>query len=78
MKPDPRIFQLALDALGMHADEVLYVGDMPGIDVVGARAAGIRPVIMDPFQLHLGAEYERVSTLADVVGLLGSSPGPIS
>lgn len=78
MKPDPRIFQLALDALGLRADEVLYVGDMPGIDVVGARAAGIRPVVMDPFELHRGAEYERVAMLADVVDLLGSSAGPIS
>ena len=44
MKPDPRIFHLALDAMGIEADDAWYVGDMPGIDVVGARAAGLHPV----------------------------------
>jgi len=70
MKPDPRIFHLALDALDLEPSEVLYVGDMPGIDVMGARAAGIRPIVMDPFGLHLDADYERVSSLADVVALV--------
>ena len=36
MKPDPRIFHLALDAMGIDADDAWYVGDMPGIDVIGA------------------------------------------
>ena len=40
-KPDPRIFQIALDAIGVAAADAWYVGDMPGIDVVGARAAGL-------------------------------------
>ena len=43
MKPDPRIFQIALDAMAIDAADAWYVGDMPGIDVVGARAAGLSP-----------------------------------
>jgi putative hydrolase of the HAD superfamily len=66
MKPDPRIFQIALDALGTDADSTWYVGDMPGIDVVGARRAGIRPFIMDPFDLHAEADYDRVASLAEL------------
>ena len=58
MKPDPRIFQLALDAMGIAAADAWYVGDMPGIDVVGARAAGLFPVLMDPFEFHLDADYD--------------------
>ena len=59
-KPDPRIFQIALDAIGVAAADAWYVGDMPGIDVVGARAAGLWPIVMDPFGFQRGADYARV------------------
>jgi FMN phosphatase YigB (HAD superfamily) len=71
MKPDPRIFRLALDAMGI-ADEdvdsgrVWYVGDMPGIDVVGARRAGLRPFLLDPLALHEQADHDRVGSLAEL------------
>ena len=45
-KPDPRIFNAALDALGVAPDEALYVGDLYEIDVVGARAAGMEAVLL--------------------------------
>jgi putative hydrolase of the HAD superfamily len=70
MKPDPRIFQLALDAMAIGAADAWYVGDMPGIDVVGARAAGLRPIVMDPFGFHHGADYERVASLREVAELV--------
>jgi putative hydrolase of the HAD superfamily len=66
MKPDPRIFHLALDAMGLDAQDTWYVGDMPGIDVVGARRAALRPIVMDPFDLHLDADYERVGSLGEL------------
>jgi putative hydrolase of the HAD superfamily len=66
MKPDPRIFHLALDAMGVAADDAWYVGDMPGIDVVGARRAGLHPIVMDPYELHLDADYERVGSLQEL------------
>jgi putative hydrolase of the HAD superfamily len=47
-KPDPRIFELALCQAGVGADESYYVGDIHPIDVVGARAAGLTPVLLDP------------------------------
>ena len=70
MKPDPRIFQAAIDLLGLEPDQVWYVGDMPAIDVVGARRAGIRPYLMDPLGLHLDAGYERISSLAALAELI--------
>jgi FMN phosphatase YigB (HAD superfamily) len=70
MKPDPRIFHIALDALGLNATDVWYVGDMPGIDVVGARAAGIRPFVMDPFELHHDADYDRTGSLSELAALV--------
>jgi putative hydrolase of the HAD superfamily len=45
-KPDPRIFQAALDRLGVEPDQALYVGDLYQVDVVGARAAGIDAILL--------------------------------
>jgi putative hydrolase of the HAD superfamily len=71
-KPDPRIFELALDALDVPAERAMHVGDTPGADVDGARAAGVHPVLLDPFELHTDLDVERVGSLADVVGLVQS------
>ncbi len=43
-KPDPGIFHHACARLGVAPGEVLHVGDDPVLDVVGARAAGLRTV----------------------------------
>jgi putative hydrolase of the HAD superfamily len=43
-KPDPAIFALALEALGVDAQRCLYVGDSVHFDVNGASAAGLHPV----------------------------------
>jgi putative hydrolase of the HAD superfamily len=50
-KPDPAIFALALDALGMptaNRSTVVHVGDSLRYDVAGALAAGVRAVHLDP------------------------------
>ncbi|HKC96961.1 MAG TPA: HAD-IA family hydrolase, partial [Methylomirabilota bacterium] len=47
-KPDPRIFQLALDRAGVAASDAAYIGDFYSIDVRGAGAAGLTPVLLDP------------------------------
>jgi putative hydrolase of the HAD superfamily len=47
-KPDPRIFGLALERAAVEPDEAAYVGDLYSVDVVGARAAGIQAVLLDP------------------------------
>jgi putative hydrolase of the HAD superfamily len=70
MKPDPRIFRLALDAMAVDADDAWYVGDMPGIDVVGARRAGLRPFVVDPLGLHADAGYDRVESLQELARLV--------
>ena len=45
VKPDPAIFQNALDALGLPASEVLMVGDA-WQDDAGAAALGVRTLIL--------------------------------
>jgi FMN phosphatase YigB (HAD superfamily) len=66
MKPDPRIFQIALDAMGLSAEDAWYVGDMPAIDVVGARRAGLHAVLVDPLELHADADYDTTASLGDL------------
>jgi putative hydrolase of the HAD superfamily len=47
-KPDPRIFHHAAAALGVRPEEAVHVGDLYSVDVMGARAAGCRAILLDP------------------------------
>jgi putative hydrolase of the HAD superfamily len=44
LKPDPKIFELALARVNLRADEAVMLGDAWATDIEGARAAGVRPV----------------------------------
>lgn len=46
-KPDPAIFAAALEAAGCVPGEALHVGDTEDEDIEGARAAGIRALLID-------------------------------
>ena len=70
-KPDPAIFHLALEVAGTTADRAIHVGDAYQYDVLGARAAGVRPILVDPLGIRDDADCERVGSLVDVVPLLG-------
>jgi len=67
-KPDPAIFGIALDALGVPASgTVLHVGDSLRYDVAGALAAGLEPVHMDPHGFCPAPDGHRhVRTLAEL------------
>lgn len=43
-KPNPRIFEIALERLGLQAAETVMVGDTLGADILGARNAGLRSI----------------------------------
>ncbi len=43
-KPEPTIFRMALERLGVHADEAVFIGDNPSLDIVGGNAAGMKTV----------------------------------
>jgi putative hydrolase of the HAD superfamily len=62
-KPDPRIFEAALTAVGADAGSTLHVGDSLGDDVVAARRAGIAAV-----RIERGAagDADTITTLAEV------------
>jgi 2-haloalkanoic acid dehalogenase type II len=46
-KPDPAIFDPALEIAGVAPEEAMHVGDTAGEDVAAARAAGIRVLLID-------------------------------
>lgn len=74
-KPDPRLFRLALERVGGKAETAVHVGDVYHVDVVGARAAGIRPILLDEAGLHPEADCPRVSSLGELADRLGSGAG---
>jgi putative hydrolase of the HAD superfamily len=57
-KPDPRIFQVALDHFAVPPGRALHLGDVFATDVLGARAAGIRHALIDPFGHYEGRHVD--------------------
>ncbi|MDR5693676.1 MAG: HAD-IA family hydrolase [Armatimonadota bacterium] len=69
-KPDPRIFQIALAKAGVPPEGVLHVGDLYEYDVVGARSAGITPVLIDRADRYPHADCIRIRRLNEIVPLV--------
>ena len=65
-KPDPRIFQIALERLGVGPDEVRFAGDIYSVDVEGARAAGIEARLVDQHQLYTWVEHEKIRHIEEL------------
>jgi putative hydrolase of the HAD superfamily len=67
-KPDPRIFDPALVHFAeFDRERIAYVGDSVTMDVGGARAAGLHPILLDPFGDHEGADFDRITSLLDLL-----------
>ncbi len=66
-KPDPRLFQIALSRSAADPASTIHVGDIYQVDVVGARAAGIRAVLLDETGLRPDADCDRVGSLRELV-----------
>jgi HAD superfamily hydrolase (TIGR01509 family) len=65
-KPDARIFTIACERTGTNASRALHLGDTYATDVVGARNAGMRTALIDPFH-HYDGLYADVPRVAGVV-----------
>jgi putative hydrolase of the HAD superfamily len=59
VKPDARIFQIALERLALEPADVLMIGDLPTADVFGPRALGIRAALVDPHDIHAWVDVPR-------------------
>lgn len=69
-KPDPEIFQMALDKAGIPAEDAIYVGDSHIADVPGARAAGMRAVWINRARIDWPGEEPPDIEIHDLVELL--------
>jgi putative hydrolase of the HAD superfamily len=61
-KPGSEIFERALKALGVNSSEAVFVGDMPGLDVKGAKNVGMKAVLIErrPSEEILNVTPDRV------------------
>ncbi len=69
-KPDPRLFQIAMDKSGAEPQTTVHVGDLYHVDVLGARAAGLSGVLYDEAGLYEDVDCPKVSSLAELVELV--------
>ena len=70
VKPHPTIFQAALDTLGVPARDAVMVGDSLEEDIEGARALGMRAILIDREERHPEVE-ERLTDLFGLPAALG-------
>jgi len=71
-KPDPQIFWHALEKLQVKPHEAVYVGDNFYADVIGARNAGLEPILIDPDHLFPDAHCSVIRQISDLPNLLCS------
>lgn len=70
-KPDPRFFTLALTRTGSDPASTVHVGDLYHVDVVGARSAGLRAILVDEADLYGDCDCPRVRSIADLAAAVG-------
>ncbi|MXW01797.1 MAG: HAD family hydrolase [Holophagales bacterium] len=74
-KPDPRIFEVALDLVGARPERTAHVGDLYAADVAGAWAAGVHAVLLDPWADWPEMDCPKVADLDELASLLPGPPG---
>ncbi len=66
-KPDPRIFHLALARAQARPEQAIFIGDIYGVDVLGAERAGIRPLLLDTLGCYEGVHCEKIQHLGELL-----------
>ena len=69
-KPDPRIFDRALELCGTAPACTIYVGDNYYADIIGAHKAGLQPVLFDPNGTFPEAECAVIRSMGELVALV--------
>lgn len=68
-KPSPKIFHLALERAGIEPSRAVHVGDTYQADVLGARRAGIRGIMLDRRSAE-PRDHEVITSLSELYPLL--------
>lgn len=71
-KPDPRIFEIAMERAGVGPEASVYVGDNPEFDVDPASALGMFPVLVDRRGRFPDAAVPRIASLDELPAVIGS------
>lgn len=69
-KPSPRLFEIALERMGVAPERAVYVGDDYRMDVVGARAAGLTPILLDRNDRYLSTDCLKIRRLDEIMDFL--------
>ncbi len=69
-KPDPRIFQMALECVQVTPAEAVYIGDLYSIDILGSRAAGLDAILLDPAGLWGHVDCPKAKDLSEAVEIV--------
>lgn len=73
-KPDPAIFELAIEKAGVPKEEILYIGNQMDDDIRGAQAVGLKAVLIDRHDHWPQCNCPRIRTLAELVEMV-RNPG---
>jgi HAD superfamily hydrolase (TIGR01549 family) len=65
-KPNPEIFRIALGKARAKPEETVHVGDVYEADVVGARNAGIKGILLDRTGSQLEPDCPRIQSLSEI------------
>jgi FMN phosphatase YigB (HAD superfamily) len=72
IKPEASIFRSALHRVGVEPAQTVHVGDHYYADVLGARSAGIRPVLIDRWEWASNPDCTLITSLEELPGLVSS------
>ncbi len=70
-KPDPKIFEIALERIGTAAERTVYVGDSPEFDVAPALELGMRPLLIDRRGRHDPQLLPVITSLVEIPEVIG-------
>jgi len=65
-KPDPQIFRIAMERMSVAPETAVFLGDLPSVDVAGARAAGLTPILLDRHDLYASIDVPRLRSIAEL------------
>jgi HAD superfamily hydrolase (TIGR01509 family) len=73
-KPDPRIYRLALDQLGVEAGEAMFVGDGDNDELAGAERVGMTAVLLERPEFEREWSGLRIRSLLELLSLVEAAP----
>lgn len=69
-KPDPKIFEIALERIGTRPERTVYVGDSPEFDVEPARSLGMHALLIDRRGRHDPGRWPVITSLVEIASVI--------